>query len=683
MISLKTKPNLINNKSNTFKRILSILPAIIIALLFITPFKVSDDLPNRFVSGKEFWFLGVVAAILLYGGIHLLFTRQTLKINFNFPDILLLAFYAWCFVRACFTQYTPVIYNHKLQMLTGGIVIYFFIKWSIQSIKLPNPQIHKLSEEQIIEHSNNQAIKQSSIHSFKYFLLFAFLLSGLFQAVYGLLQQYGYYPSNHGSFKITGSFFNPAPYALYLSVVFPLALGTILYTFKEIKDITIKNTVFYCYKLLYYLAIITIISILLVLPLTKIRASWLGALTGSSLVLWYAIKHQMILLPLWFKKMFSSKTKSSIIIIFSIALIASSIIFLYKLKEGSSEGKSLIWEVTLGKIAEKPLFGHGLGRFEAEYNNWQARYFQTYPSEKDGTKGMVAGNNKYCFNDYLEITSEVGIIGLGIFIALIVVLFTSAVKRLKNEREDYLISCFASFLSFLIILAISFPFFNAPVLILFFIIIGIISAINEDWFYKPKIFQYTKSVSTASVYLMSLILIVASIGTAYNQYYKRIAYKSWKIAAYAYKNGDFTSSNLICQANFEQLKYEGRFLQHYGKSLQMAKQNKKAIEIIEEATKLTSDNVLYCTLGEAYKAEKEYTFAENAFLFSSSMIPHLLLPHYLLAKLYVESGEKEKAIAKANEILAKNPKIENKAVEEIKNEMRKIKNEYNKQKYHK
>jgi O-antigen ligase len=688
---------------NLLKRTPYLLQVIIIALLFVTPFKVSNELFNGLITAKEFWFLGVVSFILFYGGAHLLFTKQALKINLNLPDILLLAFYAWCYARACFTSFTPILYNHKLQMLTGGLVVYFFIKSLKHGFDSAQPpqkteRFDSLSASQ----SNNQTIEHSNIPTFKHLIILSFLLSGLIQAVYGLLQLYGYYPSNHNLFKITGSFFNPAPYALYLAVVFPMALGMYLFTLKQSNHIvqTHGRASLSYHTIIQYLSLTTLIAILLVLPATMIRASWLGALVGSLLVLWFAIKQQIISLPRWFKNLFASKTKRIVVISSVLAIIIASSIFLYRIKEGSSIGKSFIWEVTLGKIAEKPLFGHGLGRFEAEYNNWQAEYFQNNPSEMDRLKGLAAGNTKYCFNEFLEIGSEVGIIGLGLLLAMIVVLIIGAVRKLKNERDGYLISYLASFLTLLLISAISYPFYNAPVLVLFFVVMGTISAsvgrrffkpttsrsfkpateggmfsqpiLFESWFLKPTICRFINPASTVLKYSTSILLIASSITIAYNQYHKSIAYKNWQEANYAYPVGDFTRANEIYKANFEQLKYEGIFMQQFGKNLQMDGNNKKAIEILLLASKLTSDHVLYCTLGDAYKADKEYTKAENAYLFASSMVPHLLYPHYLLAILYNESGQHKKAIKKANEVLQKGAKIGSIAVLEIKNEMKKI-----------
>jgi hypothetical protein len=61
-----------------------------------------------------------------------------------------------------------------------------------------------------------------------------------------------------------------------------------------------------------------------------------------------------------------------------------------------------------------------------------------------------------------------------------------------------------------------------------------------------------------------------------------------------------------------------------------------------------------------------------AYLHSADMVPHKLYPHYLMAKLYMQSGDSIKAKTKAEEVLAMNANVNNMAEEEIKLEMKKI-----------
>ena len=64
--------------------------------------------------------------------------------------------------------------------------------------------------------------------------------------------------------------------------------------------------------------------------------------------------------------------------------------------------------------------------------------------------------------------------------------------------------------------------------------------------------------------------------------------------------------------------------------------------------------------------------AEKAYLHAWQMIPSRFYPKYLLAKLYDETGQKDKAVKVAQELLNKNVKIDSRAIEKIKQEMRTI-----------
>jgi tetratricopeptide (TPR) repeat protein len=77
-------------------------------------------------------------------------------------------------------------------------------------------------------------------------------------------------------------------------------------------------------------------------------------------------------------------------------------------------------------------------------------------------------------------------------------------------------------------------------------------------------------------------------------------------------------------------------------------------------------------LGDSYKALGETEKAEEAYLFASDIIPSRFYPQYLLAKLYNETGQKEKAIKTAKELLNKEIKIESTAIKEIHEEMEEI-----------
>src|SRR5690606_30886091 len=102
-----------------------------------------------------------------------------------------------------------------------------------------------------------------------------------------------YYPSNHSGFKMTGSFFNPGPYAGFLAAVWPIAVGLYLFRSKIYKSMSFFD--FHKPKVLnvgikYYMEyspFIGLISIVIVLPSSRSRAAWLSVILSSVVLLEY------------------------------------------------------------------------------------------------------------------------------------------------------------------------------------------------------------------------------------------------------------------------------------------------------------------------------------------------------------------------------------------------------------
>jgi len=544
-------------------------------------------------------------------------------------------------------------------------------------------------------------------------LIIFLILTGLVQAIWGLLQLYGFARSFHSGFKITGTFFNPAPYALYLAAIFPLALSNILRSddkrFEEIRikeliikslnDFTLHHSLFLSYlvnKLRYYISLLTVVAIILVLPATMNRASWIGTAAGSVVILSY--KYHFITR---IKEILNTKLKRLTGVVLLILFITLSGAGLYNLKRGSSEGRLLIWEVTLGKIVEKPLFGYGVGRFEAEYNNWQAGYFRSHPEEIVSPKGFVAGNTKYCFNEFIEMTSELGCTGLLLFLGVIISIIKGSCKRLnlrltvqkadtdnritllppgseKSDSENYSVIFLAgSLVSIMVCALISFPFYSLPTLIVMFIIIGLLPGkihIIDVFLIRKETtphsaVQFSGRIFSFMRYVMFIILIAFSVFIFERNILLYKGYKAWSEAEMLYRAGIYGEACKSFSEAYPGMKYNGGYLQYYGKSLYMNEEYNKSIKILELAKFYTSDEILYTSLGDGYKALKRTKEAESAYKQAIVMVPHKLYPHYLLARLYYDAGQKEDALRTAQSILNMKIKVGSTATDEIRKEM--------------
>ena len=52
--------------------------------------------------------------------------------------------------------------------------------------------------------------------------VYGILIVGFVEAIIGLGQLYGFFPSGHYLFKTTGTFLNPGPYGGFIALMFPL-----------------------------------------------------------------------------------------------------------------------------------------------------------------------------------------------------------------------------------------------------------------------------------------------------------------------------------------------------------------------------------------------------------------------------------------------------------------------------
>ena len=82
--------------------------------------------------------------------------------------------------------------------------------------------------------------------------------------------------------------------------------------------------------------------------------------------------------------------------------------------------------------------------------------------------------------------------------------------------------------------------------------------------------------------------------------------------------------------------------------------------------------MLYNIMGKNFHALKQYDKAEQCFVKSTNVVPNRIYPYYLMALMYVDAGETEKAKAMAQIVLTKEPKVQSTAVKEMRQEMKKL-----------
>ena len=481
----------------------------------------------------------------------------------------------------------------------------------------------------------------------KVFALVAVATGGLLQVVYGSLQLYGFTPSLHSGFPMTGSFFNPGPYSGYLGAVFPGTLGIYLYA-----DRLVKDSYRWWVSPLKHLSIATCGGILLVLPAAQSRAAWLGVMVSAFFLLYHRYKWNRYLM-----RLLDKPVKRAVGIGLSAGLSLALLAGIYLLRTDSADGRVLIWKASWALVRDNPLFGVGFDGFRSSYMEAQADYLRQHPGDP---ASPLADDVVYAFNEGLLLLTEQGLTGLLIATALFVLCFR--IKEVKISAGGRIAQ--AGLLSILVFGLFSYPSQILPIKLCGVMYLAILAR-ESDLLFLLKIPRIRPL--GLMVLKLSLLLVMVFGGIKLYGFYRALA--DWKEALDFYNLGTYSASTEKYREALPCFAREGEFLINYGKALSVNKQHKEAILILEHAKQYAGNTILQTTLGDSYKALGLYREAEEAYQLAVDMLPDRFYARYLLAKLYSETGQTEKLQPIARYLLEKEPKIPSSAVDDIKAEM--------------
>ena len=211
----------------------------------------------------------------------------------------------------------------------------------------------------------------------KLLVVWSLILAGAIEAVWGLLQVYGYEPSNHSLYALTGSFYNPGPYSGFLAMCVPVALHEWL----EGKRI---------WK---HVALVALVLMLVVLPSGMSRSALVAALVASGYVLGMHYREKVC--RYW--KYFC--VGGLLLVVLAIGA--------YHWKKDSADGRFLMWKIAAQAVLEHPWQGVGWENVAGAYGDAQERYFASGMASVQ--EKHVAGAPEYVFNEYLQVALAWGV----------------------------------------------------------------------------------------------------------------------------------------------------------------------------------------------------------------------------------------------------------------------------------
>ncbi|GAB1857131.1 hypothetical protein MHTCC0001_19670 [Flavobacteriaceae bacterium MHTCC 0001] len=429
-------------------------------------------------------------------------------------------------------------------------------------------------------------------------------------------------------FKVAGTFSSTNHYAICLSV----GLITMLLQLKKSMQ----------QKLFYIMAFIAGLASVLLIIHTKSRSAFLGLITA--LAVCFILKEGGIT-----KFNALSKALKTAIVTLLIVILGLGGYALYGLKKDSANGRVFAARMTLGETIKKPIFGHGLFRFEAGYNSAKSNYFNKETRVWDEIK--IGNHIDHAMNDYLEISYEIGLVGL----ILLILIILKAFKAVKNY-DKYAYIGIAVFTVFIVAAVFTTLYVNA-----FFIIAAVFALyLIIDYYTIIKI----KKVYKYKLFTLVASLLILAVGGA------KIYGSYWEKSQRQNPENKVASSNWELWSKIMADKGQAQFV--FGSVLHKTYNQKlKALRVMEQGVMKNKrpENVRKLALYHAHNGNLKK--AEQLLVFNIGNEPFLFEPRHDLAVIYQKTGQHKKYVQMLKTIIDFPEKVPSQKVTDLKNDAKK------------
>lgn len=462
------------------------------------------------------------------------------------------------------------------------------------------------------------------------FLTGLWLTAALLEAINGMAQIYGFTYSHHSLFNLTGTFFNPGPYSGYLAIMLPWALHVALHN----------------RKLTGHYAWLCVLVICVVLPAGKSRSAWIAALIGSAWVMVCYYKTSIISYVRQYPK------RTATMLLAGLLLLTGGVHSMYNFKKDSADGRLLMWKVSAQIIRGQRGLGVGAGHFPEAFAEAQASYLKHASSQEK----WVAGCPEYAFNEYLQIAVELGILPLLLFLGVGGGAFLMAVRTKQSGIAGALIA-------FAIFAFSSYPL-QLPDFWILWVCLCTLAIPTE---YETENCRVSvQRVGIIGMFLCSLFICISAADR-----YK--AYEQWKQLKILHNNKAYEAATKGYVTLYDILKNNPKYLFEAAQCLNHSKRQEEGSLYLRQAVRYSSDPMIRYVLAKNEQEAGNYTEAERQLLHAIDILPERIYPYYLLFNLYTDSAyfQTEKLISVADSVLYKKPKVENQAIQEMRERVRK------------
>lgn len=431
------------------------------------------------------------------------------------------------------------------------------------------------------------------------------LVCGVYEAGLGLSQMLNG-TSRHYLYLLTGTFQNPGPYSAFLM----LGVVTGLAWTQEAEKSWQKHLIMGAAGFMFVL-----------LPATWSRAAIIS----------------LGIIGLWLFRKCYWKWRWAV----WIGCIALCVAF-YFLKQGSADGRLLIWTSGLTTWLHHPWTGVGIGGFFHASANGVAELYANNPSSDLFASGGVTD---YAFNELLKVLVEQGLIGA--------ILCIAAVGYTMYLLWQHSKPLFYGILSLLLFSMFSYPFELLPYRIIMVMLAAWVASEHSG----------RKEGKTRYGWLvLSVLLLLPSYMMGKQVQLRYNADRDYQLFA-------GMDNEAFIDDYYELLPLErdnARFLFDFGKALRIHGRYNDSNDMLRQGTLISADPMFYILMGNNYKDMHCMELSEKAYKKAFSIMPNRIYPLYQLMQLYKETGNEKKAKEYAKKVINFKEKITSPATKHMK-----------------
>ena len=435
--------------------------------------------------------------------------------------------------------------------------------------------------------------------------------------------QYLHVAAAGNGFRVTGSFDNPAGFAVCLCAGFPFVLYFV-FSQKSWRR---------------YLAIAAGIIVIAAVAFSASRAGVVSLAAVGLAVFFGRVK-------------MAAKQKVAIATVLLLVALSG----LYLLKKDSANGRLLIWRCSWEMVKEKPLFGHGAGGFKAHYMNYQARYFEQRP---DSEYAALANNVNRPFSEYVLLLTNFGLAGFALLLAAVGFLWKSF---LRCRREKVVRAAAGCLLSVAVFAIFSYP--------LTYPFVGVMSILSAAIIICRA--KYPVKIPGRVLCPVKLLTIPAILLFVWVAWQRMANEMRWCKIAHQSLSGKTEQMLPEYERLHPAMSGNELFLYNYTAELNVAGRYSESLQIGKACEQLLADYDLQMLMADNCQQMEQHAEAEQRYKRAAAMCPVKFMPLYRLAKLHEEQGNKAEAQELAKLILEKKVKIPSYAVAAIKREMQQL-----------